>query len=231
MKNKLPFYSAAFTFFFVSIWVVIMIIDLPGEGQISEFEDVYAYVSKLSFGYFLTYVSATFFTLSTLVLFICLFQIYKGEHPQGAFIAIFFVPVYAALNTIVYFSQVIFVPKLIELHEVTSQQEVANFALQQFIQLNPDSFMAFINGMAYAILGIPSVIFGLIMINKRRMMKIAGILILLSGILSFIGIIGNAINNAILNKGVVISGFVFWLALIPLCISFYKSVISNKFTE
>lgn len=222
MKNKLPFYSAALTLFFVTIWVVIMIIDLSQEGEMKSFEEVYNYISKLSFGYFLTYVSATFFTITNVILFICFYYIFRQEYPLASLIGILFIPIYGTLNVIAYFSQVTFIPELLELEKVTHQQEIVSFALQQFTQMAPDSFMAFINGLAYALLGIPSIIYGYFMFKHKSVIRTTGILIALSGALSILGMIGGAMNSSVLEKGILFGGFVFWLALIPLTFVLWK---------
>jgi hypothetical protein len=74
------------------------------------------------------------------------------------------------------------------------------------------------NGMAYAILGIPSIIYGILMFKEIK--KISGVLILLNGISCIIGIIGYIIKNSILVMGIMIGGILFMGALAAMAFEF-----------
>jgi len=66
----------------------------------------------------------------------------------------------------------------------------------QLIQANNHTLVSYINDLAYAILGIPSIIFGLLL--KKENKKYSGNFLFLNGVLRILGIVGYMINNRIL---------------------------------
>jgi hypothetical protein len=88
----------------------------------------------------------------------------------------------------------------------------------QLIQANPASLSGYINGLAYAILGIPSVLYGILMI--RRNQKLSGIFLSLNGVFCITGIIGYLADSRIISAGVVLGGILFLLALLMMTIEF-----------
>jgi hypothetical protein len=106
--------------------------------------------------------------------------------------------------------------------------------LGQFIQLAEHSTIAFINNYAYAILGIPSVLFGIAIyrmepgLNASSSVKIpglskaTGLLLVLNALACLLGIIGIIMGNQILAYGSAIGGGLFFLSLIGLSIIFWR---------
>jgi hypothetical protein len=82
--------------------------------------------------------------------------------------------------------------------------------------------VAFFNGLAYAILGIPSIILGITLVKHPRPHVWGGSLLALSGLASILGMVGSLAGNALLRSGVVLGGVLFILVLIPLSWSFLR---------
>jgi hypothetical protein len=76
--------------------------------------------------------------------------------------------------------------------------------------------MAFFNGLAYAVLGIPSILFGLLLWKHPGALRWGGLLLALNGAACILGLIGFLTGNALLTQGVMIGGFLFLAAMFPL---------------
>ena len=90
------------------------------------------------------------------------------------------------------------------------------------IQAWPGSAIGILNGLAYAILGIPSIVFGLLLIRGSAMIRAAGVLLVLNAIACFAGPIGLVAGIKVLEMGTVVGGFLFLLALFPLTVGFLR---------
>ena len=133
-----------------------------------------------------------------------------------------FVPIYGAMNLAVYLSQVTIVPRLIQLQSLVEYDSISQSLLRQVIQQWPDSVISIVNNLAYAVLGVPCMIFGVLMFNSTSVLRVGGVLLSLSGIASIAGFIGIAVQDAWLNKGSLIGGVFFLLALLPITWGFLK---------
>jgi hypothetical protein len=201
------------------LWLVFLIADMATAGPLDRFEKVLAHVNQLDVVFYLTYANAALITVSAVMLFAALYVHYKPAAPQWSAIGMLFVPIYGALNLIVYLSQITVVPRLLQLQAVPEYQAFAQFLLRQLIQQWPDSTIAIINSLAYAILGIPSIVFGILMQKSAPALRLAGVLLALNGLACITGFIGVAANNAWLGQGALIGGVLFMLALVPMSIT------------
>jgi hypothetical protein len=86
-----------------------------------------------------TYTNATLVTVSAVMLFTALYLYYKPKAPQWSTIGVIFVPIYGAMNLVVYLFQVTVVPRLLQLHDMPEYQAFSQFLLRQTIQQWPDS--------------------------------------------------------------------------------------------
>ena len=86
------------------------------------------------------------------------------------------------------------------------------------IQANGNSIVGFLNGMAYAILGIPSVIYGYLLMKEAK--KFSGLFLISNGIACFIGIIGYMTDCPVLSFGTMLGGVLFVVSLIFMFIEF-----------
>lgn len=128
---------------------------------------------------------------------------------------IMFLPVYGLLNIFSYSIQISWVPDLARQSRLGG---VAPALVYQMIQAVPDSLVGYLNGLAYAILGIPSIIFGILMIKDSK--RISGWSLVINGIFCITGIIGYSIHSSILSEGTKIGGMVFLVSLIAIIIEF-----------
>jgi hypothetical protein len=140
----------------------------------------------------------------------------KPAAPLWSAIGLVFVPVYCLLNLFAYFSQITVVPRLLELRQISQYQPMAEFLLRQLIQSWPASAVSVFNNTAYAVLGIPSIIFGAALYRMHPSLRLGGTLLALNGAACIVGVIGYVLNNALLELGSLVGAVLFLLALVPL---------------
>lgn len=224
MNTKLIGAAALITLIFTAVWLILLIWDQATAGPLQTLDQVIAYLSSRSWRYTLTYLNAAAFTISATILMTLLYIYCHEVIPEWALIGLVFVPVYCTLNLAAYLSQITLVPALANGLEAGVDDPVLHLLLAQSIQLWPDSPVGFFNGLAYALLGIPSIIYGLVLTRGNRLMKIAGWPLALNGAACILGVIGILASRPILATGVVIGGVLFFLALIPLTAAFLRPV-------
>jgi hypothetical protein len=204
------------------LWLALLIADTASAGPLDTFEQMLAHVSDPDALYYLTYANAALTVLATTLLFAVLYLHCKATAPELALLGLVFVPAYAALNLVVYLSQLTVVPALFTAHQQVQHQAAAELLLQQTIQMWPGSGVAFLNGLGYAILGIPSIILGAILLWQRGLLRPAGALLALNGMACLVGLIGMVTGSDLLGNGLVVGGVLYLLALIPLNIAFWR---------
>ena len=195
-------------FILTLLWVVLMgISTAPIEPEWSAVSYL-DWASKPSFSYLLNYINVTLLTAGVVFLFVQLFVFLRVRNRQAALAALMFVPIYGMLNLICYSIQISVVPAMAEnaLHHEDSLELVA-----QLVQANPDSLVGFLNGLAYALLGIPSMIYGCLLIKESK--AITGYALLFSGFQSLLGLAGMLMDSRILSLGILIGGFLFLISL------------------
>jgi len=204
------------------IWLALLIADTARAGPLDTFEQVLAHVSNLDALYYLTYANAALTVLATTLLFSVLYLTCKTTAPELALLGFVFAPAYAAVNLVVYLSQLTVVPALLTAHQQAQHQAAAELLLQQTIQIWPGSGISFLNSLGYAILGVPSIILGAILLWRRGSLRLAGALLALNGLACVVGLIGTLAGNGLLGNGSLVGGALYLLALIPLNVAFWK---------
>lgn len=204
------------------LWLVFLIAGMATAGPLNTFEKVLAHVNKLDIVFYLTYANAALITVSAVMLFAALYIHYKSVAPEWSAIGVIFVPIYGALNLIVYLSQITVVPRLLQLQVLPEYQAFSQFLLRQIIQQWPDSAISIVNNLAYAILGIPSIVFGILMLKSAPALRLGGALLALNGFACIIGFIGITAKNTWLGQGSIIGGVLFLLALAPMSMAFLQ---------
>ena len=81
------------------------------------------------------------------------------------------------------------VPNLFELHRTPETASIATVLLGLTLYTWPGSAVEFLNGLSYAVLGIPSIVFSVIMFCRVNAFRAGKVLLALSGILSMIALI------------------------------------------
>lgn len=207
------------------IWILCMILLMQQQGSvIANFEDAYDFVKDPGGLFYLTYLNVVVLTIFDVVLFGMFYLYFKPVYPVMSLCGVLFVPVYAAYNMFVYISQVSVVQKIISIYDGVVSEEVMNVLLGQFIQLWEHSTMAFINNYAYAILGIPSVLFGIAIYRmKQGLSRATGLMLILSAFACLLGIVGIITGNQALSQGSAIGGGLFFLSLIGISLIFWRN--------
>jgi hypothetical protein len=220
MKTKTIGWIAALLAALTALWIVLLVWSSVSAGPLDTFEQMLAYARRGGALYFLTYLNATMLTLVAVMFFAALYVFTRSQDAVWSAIALSFIPIYGLLNLFAYFSQISLVPRLLALSQTPEHQALAEFLLRQLIQQSPDSAVGIFNNLAYAILGIPSIIYGRLLFRMHPSLRLGAVLLALNGIACIIGISGILLNNGLLSLGSLVGGAFFLLALIPLSQAF-----------
>jgi hypothetical protein len=182
VKTKLLGYISLFCLVFTVLWLILLIWGTTRTGPIANFEQVVAYVAKLDAVFYLTYVNGALITLGTTMLFAGMYVYCQPLASEWSVIALAFVPIYSVMNLFAYLSQVLIVPHVLALHQLAEYRVLSEFLLRQLIQQWPNSSVYAFNNLAYAVLGIPSIIFGVILLKQDSWKRLAGSLLVLNGV-------------------------------------------------
>jgi hypothetical protein len=112
--------------------------------------------------------------------------------------------------------QIATVPSIVE---IALQSGNIDFAIQ-LVQAKSNSFIGYLNGLAYTILAIPSLIYGWVLFKKG--IKFSGISLIASAIFDLFGIAEYLIVNKTLSTVMILGGVAFTLALICIVFEFKK---------
>ena len=201
-------------------WLALLILSMSTAGRLDTFDQVLAYVSRQDTLYTLTYANASLIPIIATALFASLYLYLQRSAPGWAFVGVIFIPVYTIFSLIAYVSQLSVVPTLLALYKDPQLQAGATLALRLTIQQWNGSAVWVFNNLAYAVLGIPSLIFGSLMYSLNQRLRWAGALLALNGISCILGMIGILARIPLLSGGSLLGGVLFILALIPMCRAF-----------
>ncbi|MFC2038018.1 hypothetical protein ACFLYD_08715 [Chloroflexota bacterium] len=163
MKAKAVGLLSLVSLILVLLWAVTLIWGVARGDVVETFDQALDYVHNRDGLYLVNYANAVLFTLTVTLLFGALYAYYQPVAPSWSAAGIVLVPVYSALNLLVYASQITIVPQLVRYQSLPGHEAAATFLLGQMIQLWPGSAIGIVNALAYAILGIPSIIYGLLL--------------------------------------------------------------------
>lgn len=224
MRTRFIGISALITCLFTAVWLVLLIGDQATTGPLQTMDQLLVFLAGRDWRYTLTYLNAAAVTLWATILMALLALYVREFSSEWALVGLIFVPVYCTINLVAYLSQITLVPALVSSIESGTGDPAATLLLAQSIQLWPQSTIGFFNGLAYALLGIPSIIFGLFLTRGNRLIKVAGWLLFLNGAACVLGIIGYLAGSALLGAGILVGGVLYFLALIPLSFAFLRPV-------
>ncbi|MFC1997441.1 hypothetical protein ACFLXI_07530 [Chloroflexota bacterium] len=223
MKTKWLGWLSLVTLISVTLWLVLLIWDMATAGPLVSFEQVLVHIGKSNWKYYFTYLNAGVFTLCVIALMAGLYGYCRTSSPEWSIVGLVFVPVFGTINLIAYLSQITLVPSLLKAASDPVMANAAFLLLQQSIHILPGSTVGFFNGLAYAILGIPSIIFGwALTLSNIRPLRISGWLLLINGVTCILGLFGILIGSEFLSLGTVIGGAIFWLSLFPMTNAFLR---------
>jgi len=213
MTKRTIGYMAAISLVLTTIWLVLLIGEQVNAGPMETFEQVRDYTRRLGWVSWVTYINAALITISVTMLFAGLYTRYRNAAPVWSQMGLVFIPVYCAFNLTAYLLQITAVPALLA---QPAGDPVAESLLRLLLQSWPASTVAFFNTLAYALLGIPSVLYGVLMAKEGGLLRLAGVLLVLNGFASLLGVIGIFLGSAVLSAGSLIGGVLFLAALFPL---------------
>jgi hypothetical protein len=182
------------------LWVVLMILGEAINGPVTTLDDALLRVQHIGLLHILTYANAIALTAVAVLLYFALHQHLKSDHPIMTTIGLVFVPVYGIFNLLVYGSQITIVPLL----AARSAPALANW-----LQIWPQSPIAILNQVAYTLLGIASILFGIAFVRKDPAVRMAAWLLILNGAACILGLFGVLMGNPLLGMGSLIGGVLF----------------------
>lgn len=203
-------------------WVILMAISSSQIDADWKSADYVKWASSPDAFFVANYINVTLLTFLVVLLFGYLFVFLQEKNKSLSIIALLFVPIYGIINIVCYSMQISLVPDISE--KALSNPETMDIAVQ-LIQMKSNSIIGFLNGMAYAILGIPSIIFGQLLFKSGA--RFSGLFLLLNGISCMIGIIGYLAASSILEFGTVLGGMLFLTSLITLSVEIRDLKIAN----
>ncbi len=191
-----------------TLWLVLLIVDAAARTG-NEPRPILPYVANPPFLYYATFVNAALITVATTMLLAVVYRFVKPAAPDWALAGLIFLPVYCTFNLFVYLSQVAVVPRL-------AARAVDEASILLLIQSDPGSIAGLLNGLAYAVLGIPSIVFGVLLARRQGALRMGGVLLALSGAASIVGMVGSLARVQAIGLGTVAGGALFLLALVAL---------------
>ncbi|MGW8249527.1 MAG: hypothetical protein ACWGO1_02705 [Anaerolineales bacterium] len=204
------------------LFLVLFILGIARAGPMQTYEQVLAVSARQDVLFTLAYANVTFLTIIASMFFAALYVYCRSGSPLWSFLGVIFVPVYTVFNLVAYFSQITVVPRLLELAGAPENQAVAEFLLRQLIQQWPESAVSVYNNLAYAILGIPSIIFGVILYQKQPELRTGGLLLALNGVACIAGVLGIVLGSSLFAWGSIVGAVFFLLALIMFAWAFLR---------
>jgi hypothetical protein len=208
-----------------AIWVLLLIISQASSPPAHTLHEKIVSLEGVGFLYYFNYFNAAFITLFDVAVFAGLYLYCRNYDPFWSAIGVAFVPIYGLGNLISYLSQIFVVPDLVDLYQAPEAAQIAQILLGFVIQDWSGSAIQALNGLSYAVLGIPSIIFAVIIYRRERGLRAGGVLLAISGGLSFVAFIGLAISSSILADVTLLSGFVFLIALIQIGTFFLRQPV------
>lgn len=222
MKTRTIGALAAASFVLTAIWLGLLVTSMGRSGPPQTFEQALAIVGRTDVLFYLTYANAILITLAVSALYAGLFAYCEPAAAGWSLVGFVFVPVYCLLNLVTYLSQVTVVPQLLALRQVPEHQAAATLLLHLAIQAWPESAVSVFNNLAYALLGIPSLIYGAVLARARGLLRLAGVLLALNGVACIAGLVGVVLRHPMLSLGSLVGGALFLLAMLPLSIALLR---------
>ena len=197
-----------------ALWIVLLILYQTTTPPVETLADQISVIES-NWGLFvLNYLNAGMITIFTTAAMAGLYQFCRDGSPIWAAVGLVFVPMYGLVNSLVYFAQIFVLPRLIELYHVPETAAAAEVFLRLAVHQWSGSAAAFANALAYAFLGVPSILFGILLVRKAPALRIGGILLALSGLLSLVAFFGIGIGSPALAMMTLVGGAVFLVALV-----------------
>ena len=206
------------------MWLAIMIALNATNGPIETFEQAMDFVTERHWLFYtLSYTNAILFTFLNVTVFAGLYALLRADYPEWAAIGFAFVPIYGLIALFSYLSQIVIVPRLVDLYAIPAYKATATVLLTHMIQIWPESSLQSIDQFSYLILGIPSLIYGVALYLRNRPMRVAGGLLALSGAVTlFIGVGVIAQLTQLVSISSMIGGVLSMASFLPLGVNLLR---------
>ncbi|MFC1493197.1 hypothetical protein ACFL6O_04495 [candidate division KSB1 bacterium] len=187
MNTKLIGQFALAVIIIVAVTLVVSLLFTP-EFRYRDVETVEDYVQYREAGVQnskFEHISTVLFTVSLFFFFISLYQFCKIKNPEWAAMGVFFLPPFAVIMLLLNAMQMSVMPQLISMYHQPEYQQAISMLFSQFLP-GTENQAASIGNVVLIFLGIPALIFGLLLSQEQKLLKVTGILIAVSGI-GFLG--------------------------------------------
>ena len=222
MKNKHIGWLGLAVFLTTLTWIILLMLSDSTTLTPKTIDEKISMIQAEQNMYAFSYLNAGILTFFNIMFMSALYLFCKNYNEFWSTVSFVFVPIYGMANLFSYLSQVFLLPEIQELYQNPETQHFARVLLALTIHTWPGSLVESINGMAYALLGIPSIILPLIGLRKPRFLAIGGYLLITSGILSIIAFLGILTKIGYLLNLSIFGGVVFLFSLLPISIHFLK---------
>ena len=215
---------ALITLLLTVVWLVLMIAGALASGPFADLDHMILTVAHPHWSHNPGYINAAVLTIFAAAFYVLLFHHTQPLADQPSrLVALIFIPVYAVLNLVVYVSQVTLVPALMPLVLSSGGSAVGKALLAISVHAWPGSLAAVLNALAYAVLGIPSIIFGLALSKQGGLFRSGGFFLALNGFACILAIFGYVFAVPLLTNGSTAGGVLFLIALILLTLAFFRT--------
>jgi hypothetical protein len=222
MKTRTIGVLSIITLVLTSVWVLLLITGIVLRGTVDTFEQAVTYSANPDWTFFATYLNAVLLTLGVTALFAGWYVHLRSKAPASAMFGLVFIPIYSVLNLFSYLSQITLLPRLQAFLRIPEYQAITRLLLAMLAQPWSGSAVYVMNNLAYSVLAIPSILYGLEFAKAKGTWRSAGILLIISGAACIVAMIGIITGIQILAIGSLIGGAFFLAALVPLSVAFLR---------
>lgn len=206
-------------------WAVTMAISEMTTPPATTLEEKIESLGDLDLLFYLGYSAAVLITILGVAMFTGFFAYCRDKADLWSMIAFAFVPIYGLGNIVAYSSQVFVVPRLLDLYHQPETEMIAQVLLGQAIHNWYGTAIEALNAVSYAILGIPSIIYAVIMYRKAKGLRVGSILLALSGVLSFVAVAGVALQNPALGMMTLVGAAAYMVSLAIIGVFFLRQPV------
>jgi hypothetical protein len=170
------------------IWLVLLCIGIVSAGNLDTPQDALIQAGLSVSANLPAILAAVALTVFITAFFVELYSLVKAESPALTLVALFFIPIFGLLNLAAYISQIDFIVHMDSVAQTAPS--IVNAVSRESAGMNT----IFANFLAYALLGISSLILGILVIHHGR--RQTGRFLMLSGIASIAGLVGLVLQIA-----------------------------------
>ena len=207
------------------IWGVITVGNVVTTPTVTTLEEKIEAMGHLDFLFYFNYINAALITLLSVAMLTGFFMYCRKEAELWSTIAFAFVPIYGMGNIVAYLSQVFVVPHLLDLYHQPETEIIAKVLLGLLIHDWYETAIGALNVLSYAILGIPSIIYAVIMFHRARGLRVGSMLLALSGVLSIVAVLGVALQNPMLEMMSLVGGLMYMISLSIIGVFFLRQPV------